>query len=61
MGLVFEIPDSITTPATLSREQKAELSKLAVLKRSSLKREIYNAINYFLSSEENQKILKGEK
>jgi hypothetical protein len=61
MGTEFEIVDAVSTPATLTRAQKAELSKLAVLKCSSVKREIYEAIERHLSLEENQKILKGEK
>ena len=61
MGTLFELPNAVSTPATLTREQKAELSKLAILKGSSLKKEIYEAVNFYLFSEENQKILKGER
>lgn len=58
MGQEFKLLDSVSTPATLTRKQKAELLKLSVLKNTSLKKEIHDAVDCFLLLEENQKILR---
>jgi hypothetical protein len=59
MSRSFRVESPVSILSIVDQSMKTELLVLVARKNTSMKQEIYEAIQTHLSQEENQKILKG--
>ena len=59
MSRSFEVKDPVSILSIVTQSMKSDLLVVVARKNTSMKQEVYEAIQSHLSREENQKILKG--